>query len=172
MPHNILLCGKPGCGKTTLVAKVLEKLEGENLGGFITLEMREKSERVGFKIVSLSGEEAILAHKDIESPYRVSKYGVDIEKLEDVGVDALIKATLEADIVVIDEIGKMELCSELFKLSVIKVLESDKMVLATIKEVEDPFVEKIKAMPNTRVLNITEKNRDGLTDKILIALGY
>jgi len=161
MPHNILLCGKPGCGKTTLVAKVLEKLEGENLGGFITTEIREGGERVGFRIVSLSGEEAVLAHKDFKSDLRVSKYGVDVEKMEDVGVDALIKATLEADLIVIDEIGKMEMFSELFKLSVVKAMESEKKVLATVKDDEDPFIKQIEALPGTRVMKVTEKNRDG-----------
>lgn len=172
MPPNILLCGRPGCGKTTLVAKVLERLENESLGGFITLEIREGKERVGFRIISLSGEEAVLAHKDIESPFKVSKYGVDVEALENVAVDALIKATRDNELIVIDEIGKMELCSELFKLSVGKALESDKKVLATIKEAEDPFIEELRSLPGTRVIEVNEENRDKLPDEIVALLGY
>lgn len=164
---NILLTGAPGCGKTTVVMKVLERLKGIKAGGFYTEEIRKKGERVGFKIRSLDGRESILAHVDFKSPHKVSKYKVSIENLDNVGADALIKAKRDANLIVIDEIGKMELFSDLVKLSILEAISSPKKVLATIKEKGDPFVDVLKERADTEVLEITKENRDKLPETII-----
>ena len=79
-----LLTGSPGTGKTTLIRQAIAKSK-VNAGGFYTEELRSNRIRQGFKIVTLDGQEAVLAHIEISSPYRVSKYGVDVEALEDIG---------------------------------------------------------------------------------------
>ncbi|MFQ6001621.1 MAG: nucleoside-triphosphatase, partial [Anaerolineae bacterium] len=72
----ILLAGRPGVGKTTVIKQVVEMLGGE-AGGFYTEEIRQGGRRLGFKIITLEGEEGVLAHVDIKGAPRVSKYGVN-----------------------------------------------------------------------------------------------
>jgi len=155
---NILITGKPGCGKTTLIRQLIEELN-LNAGGFYTEEIRIGGRRVGFKIVTLDGKEDILAHVDIKTPYRVSKYGVNIEGLEKVGVKSIWNALEENDIVVIDEIGKMELFSPRFKEAVRTALNSDKMLIATILLASNPYTDKIKRRQDVKLFYLTTENR-------------
>jgi nucleoside-triphosphatase len=140
MKSAYLLTGMPGTGKTTLIKEAISGL-GDKAGGFFTEEIRSGVSvggirhggiRRGFRIVTLDGRISPLAGVDIRSPYRVSKYGVDVRGLEEVGVAALQKASQECEIIVIDEIGKMELFSEKFKSTVLEIIESGRKVLGTI----------------------------------------
>ena len=109
-----MITGLPGSGKTTLVQIILEELDRElNLrgGGFYTKEIRNKDSRIGFSLVVIDGAEKLLAHVGIRSIYKVGRYGVDIEVLNIFGAAAIKEAIDQKDIVVIDEIGKMELYS-------------------------------------------------------------
>ena len=109
---KILIRGRPGAGKTTMVKKLLQKIKSP-YAGFLTEEIRETGERVGFKIVTTDGREGILARKDFPSPYRVAGYGVNLEDFERVALPIFEGITNQ--LVVIDEIGKMELFSGRFK---------------------------------------------------------
>ena len=71
-----------------MLKRVLEKLS-QPAGGFYTEEIRERGTRIGFKIVTLEGNETVLAHVNITGPERVSKYGLDLHGLEQVGVKGL-----------------------------------------------------------------------------------
>ncbi len=101
MKQVYLLTGKPGTGKTSLIKQAVAGLGGK-AGGFYTEEIWSGGARLGFRLVTLDGESTILAHVNIHSPYRVSKYGVDIDNLDRVGVSALYKAAEECDLVVVD----------------------------------------------------------------------
>jgi len=125
MEQVYLLTGRPGTGKTSLIKQVAAKM-GDSAGGFYTEEIRSGGVRQGFRLVTLNGEAAILAHTDIHSPYRVSRYGVDIDSLDRVGVSALSQAARERSIVIIDEIGKMECLSDKFQKILKKILDSEK----------------------------------------------
>ncbi len=132
---NVLITGMPGCGKTTLCLTIKEVLEGEGfkVGGLMTPEVREGGRRVAFKLVDLlDGEEGLLATVKGGKGPRVGRYTVLVEEIDRVGVKAIEKALREADVVLIDEIGKMELFSDRFKLAVEKALNSEKPVLATL----------------------------------------
>lgn len=168
---NILLCGHPRVGKTTLILKVIEGIKGIEdikVAGFTTSEILKGKERVGFKITSLDGEEAVMAHVDFKSEHKVGKYKVDVEAVEDVGANALIRGkAANADILVIDEIGKMELFSDLMQLSIADALDSKKRVLGTILEAQHYFTEKIKSREDTLIIEVTGNNRDQLVADIV-----
>jgi len=163
---NVLISGPPGCGKTTLIKEILENLKIE-AGGFFTEEIRERGKRKGFKIITLDGKEGILAHENIKSKYRVSKYGVNLKDLEEIAVSSVLKAVDEGKIVVIDEIGKAELFSEKFKEAVFKALNSKNKVLGTIKISKDPFTEKIKKREDTKILYLKREEKDKIKQEIL-----
>lgn len=164
---NILLTGKPGSGKTTVIKKTLAKLQGINIAGFFTEEIREQGERKGFKVSSLSGDDAIMAHVDFKSAAVVGRYKVDVGKVEDITANSLIKGKISADLIVIDEIGKMELFSELFKLSVLEALACNKKVLGTITMADDKFVKDVKERRDVEIIEVNSKNRNNLPDEIV-----
>jgi nucleoside-triphosphatase len=153
-----LLTGRPGCGKTTLIRRLVEAL-GAAAGGFYTGEVRRQGRREGFSITTLDGQTATLAGIHIASRHRVSKYGVDLEALDGVGVPAIERATAEAELVVVDEIGKMELLSNRFRQAVLSALESDKLILGSIMLAPHPWADAIKARAEVSLIVLTEANR-------------
>src|SRR5437867_186266 len=155
---KILITGRPGSGKTTLIKRVVEKMP-QPAGGFYTEEIREHGRRVGFKIVTLGGRESVLAHVDFTGPERVSKYGLDLRGLEKIGVKAIHAALAAHRLVVIDEIGPMEIRSAAFREAVIEVLESDCPLLATIFARPLPFTEKLKRRPDVTIIELRPNNR-------------
>ncbi len=131
---------------------------GDRAGGFYTEEIRSGGKRLGFKLVTLDGEETVLAHTSIHSPYRVSKYGVDINSLDRVGVNALSKAAQECPLVIIDEIGKMELFSANFRKVTLKIISRGKQVLGTIMLSPHPWADLVKQKPQVKLIEVTRAN--------------
>jgi len=157
MKQVYLLTGRPGTGKTRLIKEAIAGM-GSKAGGFYTEEIRNRGVRLGFKLVTLDGQSATLAHVNIHSPYRVSKYGVDIDSLDRVGVSALHKAAQQCHLVVVDEIGKMELFSPNFREAVLQIIGSDKRVLGTIMFNSHPWADAIKRRPQVDLIPVTGAN--------------
>lgn len=164
-PH-LLITGRPRTGKTTLISEVVN-LWPRRCGGFITEEIKQRGERIGFRIRSLDGSLGILASIYLTSPYRVSRYGVDLESLEKIGVEAIYRAIAFKEIVVIDEIGKMELYSEKFKQAVLDALDSPKRVLGVIHLASLPFLDKIRSHPEAIIFEVNGENNSEIKKKII-----
>lgn len=156
----------PRAGKTTVVLKVAERLKGK-CGGFWTEEILEKGKRVGFRLITLDGTSGILAHKGFQSPYNVGKYGVNVECVEKIGTNAIKEAIKKNKVVLIDEIGKMELFSLAFRRVVVEALDSNQLVLATIMSHSQPFCDGIKSRQDVKMLETTSRNRNVLPGIIL-----
>lgn len=155
---NILITGNPGVGKTTLIRDIISKLN-VSAGGFYTSEVRdENGKRWGFKIISLDGREEVLASVDIIGRHRVSKYGVSPEAVDRIGVTAIRNALIHNDIVIIDEIGRMELTSKQFRDAFMEALNSPKPVLGTIAIKQVNTARKIKERQDTRIIKLTKAN--------------
>jgi nucleoside-triphosphatase len=166
MKQVYLLTGRPGSGKTSLVKQVVAQMPGQ-AGGFYTEEIRGQGIREGFRLVTLNGETVILAHVKIHSPHRVGKYGVDIEALDQVGVPSLERAAQHGDLVVVDEIGKMELFSPRFREVVSQVVAGGKKVLGTIMLNPNPFADAVKHQPNVNLITVTRENYEKVLDELL-----
>jgi nucleoside-triphosphatase len=165
MGKRILLTGRPGCGKTTLIQRVVNKL-GLPAGGFYTEEIRQRGQRVGFKLITLDGKEAVFADINFKTPERLGKYGLDLSKLETVGVAAVRDAVHSRQIVVIDEIGPMEVRSAIFRDAVNEAFESGMPILATIVARSLPFTDAIRKRSDVSVLEVRASNRDELVSKL------
>lgn len=167
-PDNLLISSPPGTGKTTLIRRVADNLIQRNLraGGFYTAEIREAGHRIGFKVIALDGRESVLASVQAGAGPRVGKYSVDIESFEAVGVAALKNALVKSDIVILDEIGKMELLSATFRTSVLEALESPKPMIATLGRAPDPLIQEIKDRADVELIRLTRQNRDALVDYV------
>ena len=171
---NVVLQAPPRTGKSTLVAKLCSMLEskGYKIGGIQTPEIREKNRRVGFWVLDVyKGTKEILAHIDIKSKFKVSKYGVDINSFDELAIAAIISAIEICDIVVIDEIGKMELFSQKFQDVVIKGFNSDKPVIGTMGQISHPFVRLIKSKSDVQVLTIDRGNMEDIYQETCRFLG-
>ena len=149
-----LLTGRPGTGKTSLIKQALVGLEGR-AGGFYTEEIRSQGTRLGFRLVTLDKHEAVLARIDFDKRFRIGKYGVDVESLDRVGVSALRRAAGRCDLVVIDEIGRMELFSADFREVVSEIIGSGKRVLGTIMLHSHPWADAIKRQPQVNLVTVT-----------------
>ncbi len=159
---NFMLEGKPGVGKTTLILNIAALIGASNPGGFYAREIREEGARIGFLVENLSGLSGFLSHVDYNTGPRVGKYHVDIGSFEKVAVKSLEHAIEESGVILIDEIGRMELFSRRFKELVIECFDSPKDVVSTVMSKSHPFVDSLKARPDVILLNVTEKNRNEL----------
>ena len=166
MGRTILITGRPGVGKTTVLKSAVKRLGG-HAGGFYTDEIRNGGRRQGFKIVTLDGQEGTLSHVDIKGPPRVSRYGVKLKDLDEIAVEAVRRAVTESDCIVIDEIGKMELFSEEFRKAVTEAVESEKPVLGTVMATRDPWVDSLKALPQVTVIEVTQDNREQMVPLVM-----
>ena len=169
-PTNLLLTGRPGCGKTTVIWRVIERLGGRRLAGFYTQEIRQNSRRVGFEAVGLGGDSAVLAHMDFRSAKRVGRYGVELDGFGSLVQKELCKPVQDVDLFVIDEFGKMECFSGVFMAAASAVLDSPVPVLATIATKGSGFIAQVKARPDVELLTVTNQNRDGLPEGIAVRL--
>jgi len=168
MGRVLLLVGRPGIGKTTVVKRVAEAL-GERAGGFYTEEIRGPGGRKGFRLVTLDGHEVVMAHVTLRGGGRprVGRYGVDVGAIERVGVAALRRAMEQDRIVIVDEIGKMELFCGPFKEAVLAAVGGPYAVVATAMAKPNPWVDALKAMPNVTLWEVTAENRDRLAGRVL-----
>ena len=175
MPLRLGLTGQPRIGKSTLMKKVIEQLKARGIvmGGMLTADIHEGGQRVGFSLEDIrTGEKGILAHVHFIRPGpTVGKYTVNLTDLDRIGTQAIFEALArpETQVLLIDEIGPMELKSRLFVAALEKALASDKHLMLTVHQRSaHELVQRIKR--TFQVLEVTVTNRDELPTVIMEAL--
>jgi nucleoside-triphosphatase len=164
---HLLLTGLPGCGKTTAVRRLVERLADLRLAGFLTHELREGGNRVGFEAVGLSAKRhALLAHVRSRSRHRVGRYGVEPSALAEMVEAELVRPEGMVDLFVIDEIGKMELLCPQFVETVPRLLGGPVPVVATIAMKGDGLIAEVKARGDVRLVEVMQENRDTLSAEL------
>lgn len=169
MPEKILITGYPGVGKTTLINSLIPYLKGKkNITGFITREIRNKttSRRIGFTIEDFKGNSQIMAHLDFKSQYKVGFYGVNIDNINKIALPVLRERN-ENDLVIVDEIGIMELFSEELKKEFDRLFEDSSLLIATIKLKRNPELDKYKSLSHVSLYNLERNNREEIFQKVL-----
>lgn len=171
MKRLILITGQPGIGKTTVLLRTVDalKIKGYKIGGMISREIREGGTRVGFEIVDLETEQrGWLAHVNQPTGPKISKYRVNLTDLDTIGASSILNAVADADVIVVDEIGPMELFSPAFKDAVSRAIESEKPVLGTIHyRARDSLITAIKVREDAEILEVTRENREHLHNLII-----
>ena len=158
-------------GKSTVLARTVSVLRGRavSIGGMFSREVREGNARLGFEIVDVaSAKVGWLAHVNQQGGPQVGKYHVNLGDLESVGVQAINTAVEHSDVVVIDEIGPMELFSQKFKEIAQKALESSKLVIAVVHwRAQDKLVVDAKSRADAEVFTVTTQNRETLHEAVV-----
>jgi nucleoside-triphosphatase len=167
VPLRILLEGRPGAGKTTVATGLADLLleRRVEVSGFVTRELREGGQRVGFGIETFDGCQATLAHVDFDGPPRVGKYGVDLEAFERVALPALENLPRRG-VVVMDELGKMELASERFRDAALELFDAPVDVVATTHVLRHSLTDSLKQRRDVERIQVTYASRDNLAERL------
>ena len=142
---------------------------GVPISGFVTREIREGRRRRGFRIETVAGEEGTLARVGHRGGPRVGRYGVDLEAFERIALPTL-GGVPRGSVLVIDELGKMELASKRFRDAVGALFATDRRVVATVHAHPHPFTDELKRRGDVEVERVTRSNRDALPGQILQTL--
>ena len=165
MNLRIGITGKPKVGKSTVIKEVIMRLKAEGIavGGMLTSEIHEGGRRIGFSIEDInSGVKGILAHVRQRGP-KVGKYGVNLADLDSIGAHSIttVLARPEPRIIIIDEIGPMELKSRKFIEAVENAMKSEKHLIVSVHQRSDH--ELVRLIKSTfEIVEVTEKNRNEL----------
>ncbi len=165
---KFLIRGRPGSGKSTALNLIEERLRdlGVRVAGIKTPEVRLEGRRIGFKVVDIStGDSAMFASISLRSQHRVGRYGVDLSLFESVAIPALTTGLKEADVILIDEIGKMELLSKDFTEIVGKIWESSKAAVGTVPVSRLPLVERL--VKSSKVFWVERGKAERIADAIV-----
>ena len=167
----LFLTGSPGTGKTSVMLRAIEvlRVRAYVVGGMVSREVRLGGTRVGFEISDLgSGRRGWLAHVNQKIGPQVGRYRVNLEDLDNIGAEAIVRAVENSDVVAIDEIGPMELHSEKFKEAVKRAVESEKLLVGTVHwKARDRLINEVKAREDAEVIVVTYENRNSLHETII-----
>lgn len=163
---HLLILGRPGVGKTTLMQRLTQALQGGPIDGFVTEEFREQGQRVGFWLSSLDGRQVLLAHRQLEGGIRVGPYRVNVSVLDEVATAIIRRAIARAFVLFIDELGKMELASTPFREAVQTAFDRGPSVVATAGVMADPFLDALKRRRDVELIPLSLANRAAVEEEL------
>lgn len=172
MNRKILITGPPRCGKSTLISKLIEYYtikKNYTIYGFLTPEVKKSGNRIGFDIVDIfSGDRSQLARVgDFKTKFKLGKYSIFIDEFENYLETTLLLERKTVDLIIIDEIGKMELFSSKFHELIKKLFQSDIPIIATIgQKIQHPVKNYILKIPEVYLFELNRKNQDDIFQKI------
>ena len=168
---HVLIVGRPGVGKTTLMAHLTQSLRHRPIDGFLTEEYREEGERLGFWLSPLDGRQVLLAHRRLGSGSRVGPYRVNVSVLEEVAVPIIQRGIRHAFVLFLDELGKMELRSKAFEETVQQAFDHGPSIVATAGVSPLPFLEALKRRRDVEIIPLTSANRGAVEEELTARLG-
>jgi len=161
-----IVTGSPGEGKTTVLLRTVDGLtaKGYAVGGMISRDVRSFGTRTGFELLDVgSGTKGQLASIYQSQGPQLGKYRVNLEDLKEIGANAILQAVSRSDVIVIDEIGPMELFSQQFVQAVQKALDSSKPVVCTVHwRMKNELLENTLQKEEAERYVVNHENRDYL----------
>ena len=167
---HLLIVGRPGIGKTTLLKRLAASLRTHPIDGFLTEEFREQEQRMGFWLSPLDGRQVLLAHRRMEHGVRVGPYKVNVSVLDDVAVTVIRRAIEHAFLLFLDELGRMELCSEPFQQAVQHAFDHGPSIVATAGVASLPFLNALKRRKDVELIPLSVANRGAVEEELTARL--
>ena len=167
---HLLIVGRPGVGKTTLMKRLVHAVRPHAIDGFLTEECREAEQRVGFWLSPLDGRQVLLAHRQFEHGPRVGPYRVNVEVLDHVAVPVIRRGIQQAFLLFLDELGRMELCSDQFAQAVQEAFDHGPSIVATAGISPIPFLQALKRRKDVEIVPLTSTNRGAVEEELTARL--
>ncbi|MFW5649485.1 MAG: nucleoside-triphosphatase [Candidatus Alkaliphilus sp. MAG34] len=160
---NIFLTGEKYMGKSTLIQGVLNRLN-LSAGGYTTERVIKDNKRI-YTVKSLhdNSESYLIANVDAIDYSRE----VFMDSF-DVGIVSILEKSLrDKDIIILDELGFFENDSEKFKRKIYELLDSNKVILGTIKDYDCEFLNNLKKREDILLIEVTKENREEILDELV-----
>ena len=169
MPHNVLIAGRPGIGKTALINRLYRDLTPLYIRGFYKEAIFENNILKGYRISTFNFKELILAHIHIEGPDRFAEFGLNLDGFETIVSDQL-RVDKAVELFLIDEIGPIECRCGMFRKNFKNLLDSDIPVIATLTSMDVLEILNIKRRKDLILLKMTLSNRESMWKNVLLEM--
>lgn len=158
----ILITAKPRTGKSTLIQKLMNQIGIANCIGFYTEEIKENNLRIGFKLKLMDGREELLALAGMNSEIKIGRYGIDIKRFEETCIPMLKQALDGKKVIIIDEIGPMQVVSQDFRDMLLQLADKNCNAFGTIFYESFPWIDDFKLHKNVQLIELNIENRDNI----------
>ncbi|MCL4350075.1 MAG: NTPase [Candidatus Thermoplasmatota archaeon] len=171
MAVKIGITGPVGSIKADALGKIIDMLknQGKNIQGVLVTEIMEQGKLRGYSILDIyTKRKIVFADTSISSRVKIDKIGVDTRLLEELLIPSLQRAVESADVIVIDEVGKLENTTKSIQKVINDALNSTRPILVTIhKKSRNPVLQEIRALEGVRIFDITPINRSLLPYRVM-----
>jgi nucleoside-triphosphatase len=174
MKKHIILCGRRQVGKTTMVNRLMRELSVPVYGYRTSTTVRDPDGTRHIYMYPAGKVNGYMSEENHVGDCNMKIRSVNRRVFEDLGV-RLLKGAKPDGVIVMDEIGFMEIGADDFCGEILHALDGDIPVLAAVKDTEfgSEFLDKIRKHPNAGVYMLTEKNRDEVFAEVCpVVLGW
>ena len=156
MHMHVLLTGRVQVGKSTALNRFI-KAHGLSADGYRTYWRDPDTLFIGPYGSSAPGRIAAVTanFKRLPITETFDSYGA-----------GLVRRSGKKQLIVFDELGRLEIASSAFTGAVLEKFDGDTPILGVIKPERNRFLDAIRAKPNVAVIEVTVDNRDNLDIEI------